>query len=101
MCSRSSASPLGPGETKAGDKAPYYQAGNAKLSAAIAEGYATPTPPDAIELKVYAKAQTSGIHRFRAEVRTSEEAMRLVQEEATKYMNTVRRIASPGGSVIR
>ncbi|GAB5404666.1 MAG: hypothetical protein Aurels2KO_28970 [Aureliella sp.] len=56
---------------------------------------------ETIELKVYAKAQTSGMHRFRAEVRTSEEAMRLVQEEATKYMNTVRRIASPGGSVIR
>lgn len=42
-----------PGETTAGDRAPYYQAGDAKISAALAEGYAPPTPPGAIELKVY------------------------------------------------
>lgn len=50
---------------------------------------------ETVELKVFAKAQSSGMHRFRAEVKTAEEAMRLVQEEATKYMDTVRRVASP------
>lgn len=50
---------------------------------------------ETVELKVFAKAQSSGMHRFRAEVKTEEEAMRLVQEEATKYMDTVRRVASP------
>lgn len=55
-----------------------------------------------VELKVMAKASTGGMHRFRAEVRTTDEEMRLVQEEATKYLDVAGRIASPmQPSVIR
>ncbi len=42
-----------PGETKSGDEVTYYSAGTARLSAKLAEGYPRPTPPGAIELKVY------------------------------------------------
>lgn len=59
-------------------------------------------PGQTVKLKVFAKASGSGMHRFRAEVRTDDANMRLVQEESTKYMDTKQRIASPiTGNVIR
>lgn len=42
-----------PGETKAGEPAKYYEAGDARISAALPETYAPPTAPGAIDLKVY------------------------------------------------
>ncbi len=48
-----------------------------------------------IVLKVYATASASGMHRFRAEVRTDDADMRLVQEEATQFLEQTRRVASP------
>lgn len=41
------------GRTKAGDEAAYYAAGDARLSAALPEGWPVPTAPGAIELKRY------------------------------------------------
>lgn len=42
-----------PGETKAGEPAKYYEAGDARISAALPETFAPPTAPGAIDLKVY------------------------------------------------
>ncbi len=54
-------------------------------------------------LKIHAKAEKSGTHRFRAEVKSDESEMRLVQEETTQYLDSAAsRIASPMNSnVIR
>lgn len=54
-------------------------------------------------LRVQAKAGVAGTHRFRAEVRSDESELRLVQEETTQYLESASRIASPvnNGSVIR
>lgn len=46
-------------------------------------------------LKVIAQASAGGIHRFRAEVRSDDEEVRLVQEESTQYLEGASRIASP------
>ena len=48
-----------------------------------------------VKLQVYAIADNDGMHRFRAEVRTDDENIRLVQEESTQYLNTETRIAAP------
>jgi len=54
-------------------------------------------------LRVQARASAEGTHRFRAEVRSDESDMRLVQEETTQYLESASRIARPmnQGSVIR
>lgn len=54
-------------------------------------------------LRVYAKAQSAGTHRFRVDIRSDESDLRLVQEETTQYLNT-NRVASPvnnNGPVMR
>ncbi|MDX1930466.1 MAG: CARDB domain-containing protein [Pirellulaceae bacterium] len=54
-------------------------------------------------LRVQAKAAAAGTHRFRAEVRSDESDLRLVQEETTQYLDSASRIATPGnsGKVVR
>lgn len=54
-------------------------------------------------LRVQARASAEGTHRFRAEVRSDESEMRLVQEETTQYLESASRMARPmnQGSVIR
>ena len=54
-------------------------------------------------LRVQAKAGAAGTHRFRAEVRSDESDLRLVQEETTQYLESSSRIATPmnTGNVIR
>lgn len=58
---------------------------------------------ETVNLKVFAKAAASGIHRFRVEVRSDETEVRLVQEESTQYLEPVSRIAAPmlGSSTLR
>jgi hypothetical protein len=57
---------------------------------------------ETIRLKVLANATEGGMHRFRAEVRTDEAQMRLVQEESTQYLDQISRTASlPGAGNIR
>jgi hypothetical protein len=47
-------------------------------------------------LKIYAKADKPGTHRFRAEVKSDESDLRLVQEETTQYLeSSPSRIATP------
>ncbi len=58
-------------------------------------------PGQTITLKVYAQAATAGMHRFRAEVRTSEVDVKLVQEQSTEYMETIRRTASSPSTMVR
>ncbi len=51
---------------------------------------------ETVNLKVFAKAAASGIHRFRVEVRSDESEVRLVQEESTQYLEPVSsRMAAP------
>ena len=54
-------------------------------------------------LRVQARASAEGTHRFRAEIRSDETDMRLVQEETTQYLESASRMARPmnSGSVIR
>ncbi len=54
-------------------------------------------------LRVQARASSEGTHRFRAEVRSDESDMRLVQEETTQYLQSASRLARPmnQGSVVR
>ncbi len=54
-------------------------------------------------LRVQAKAGEAGTHRFRAEVRSDESDLRLVQEETTQYLESASRIAAPinSGKVVR
>ena len=54
-------------------------------------------------LRVQAKAAAAGTHRFRAEVRSDESDLRLVQEETTQYLESASRIATPvnSGKVVR
>ena len=54
-------------------------------------------------LRVQAKAGAAGTHRFRAEVRSDESDLRLVQEETTQYLDSASRIATPSnsGKVVR
>ncbi|MEZ6134398.1 MAG: CARDB domain-containing protein [Pirellulaceae bacterium] len=56
-----------------------------------------------ITLRVIALAETSGTHRFRAEVRSDDSQLKLVQEESTQYLDSIGRIASPplSGSTLR
>ncbi len=58
-------------------------------------------PGQTITLKVYAQAATAGMHRFRAEVRTAEADVKLVQEQSTEYMETIRRTASSPSTMVR
>lgn len=58
-------------------------------------------PGQTITLKVYAQAATAGMHRFRAEVRTAEAEVKLVQEQSTEYMETIRRTASSPSTMVR
>lgn len=58
-------------------------------------------PGQTVTLKVYAQAATAGMHRFRAEVRTSEADVKLVQEQSTEYMETIRRTASSPSTMVR
>jgi uncharacterized repeat protein (TIGR01451 family) len=51
-----------------------------------------------ISLKVYARAEFAGSHRFRTEVRSDDSELKLVQEESTRYLDTATRIASPSGA---
>lgn len=53
-------------------------------------------PGQTITLKVIAVAEQAGMHRFRAEVKSDDTEQKLVQEEATQYLNkSLGRIASP------
>ncbi|MFO0942694.1 MAG: hypothetical protein U0930_18305, partial [Pirellulales bacterium] len=58
-------------------------------------------PGQTITLRVFAQAAAAGMHRFRAEVRTAEADVKLVQEQSTEYMESVRRTASSPSNVIR
>ncbi len=59
-------------------------------------------PGETVRLKIFAKAEADGMHRFRTEVRSSESDLRLVQEESTRFLQTDSRVALPPGSrVIR
>lgn len=58
-------------------------------------------PGQTITLRVFAQAATAGMHRFRAEVRTAEAEVKLVQEQSTEYMESIRRTASSPSNVIR
>ena len=55
-------------------------------------------PGKKIKLRIFATADGAGIHRFRAEVKSEDEAVRLVQEESTQYLKTRTRVASPPAS---
>ena len=55
-------------------------------------------PGKKIKLRIFATADDAGIHRFRAEVKSEDEAIRLVQEESTQYLKTRTRVASPPAS---
>ncbi|MCA9130922.1 MAG: hypothetical protein KDB22_27750 [Planctomycetales bacterium] len=48
-----------------------------------------------VRLAVFAQASGDGMHRFRVEVRTDATDVRLVQEESTRFIEGLRRIASP------
>ncbi len=53
-------------------------------------------PGQTVTLKVIAVAEKAGMHRFRAEVKADDTEQKLVQEEATQYLNRSQgRIASP------
>jgi Domain of unknown function DUF11 len=59
-------------------------------------------PGQAVTLKVFAMASAAGTHRFRTEVRTSETEVKLVQEQSTEYLDSIRRTAtSQSSSVLR
>ncbi|MEM8734220.1 MAG: CARDB domain-containing protein [Planctomycetota bacterium] len=60
-------------------------------------------PGESVKLMVYAVAEAAGMHRFRAEVRSSDEDIRLVQEESTRYLDsaTTRVAAPPASSPLR
>jgi hypothetical protein len=47
-------------------------------------------PGQSVKLLVYAVAEKPGMHRFRAEVRNDEEGIRLVQEESTRYLESIQ-----------
>ncbi len=53
-----------------------------------------------VQLKVVAKAAIAGVHRFRAEVRCEDNEARLVEEESTRYLESIGRIASPPNTTI-
>jgi Domain of unknown function DUF11/CARDB len=61
----------------------------------VFEPIASIQPGETKSLKIYAKAGAAGVHRFRAEVRSDETEMRLVQEETTQYLQSESRMASP------
>lgn len=52
-------------------------------------------PGETVKLKVVALADDMGTHRFRAEVRTDDTSVRLVQEASTAFLEGVGRIAAP------
>ncbi len=52
----------------------------------VFESIASIGPNERVTLKVFAKASSSGIHRFRAEVKGSSGEADLVQEGSTRYM---------------
>lgn len=58
-------------------------------------------PGQTISLKVFAQAASAGMHRFRAEVRTSEAEVKLVQEQSTEFMESIRRTANSTGGELR
>jgi Domain of unknown function DUF11/CARDB len=58
-------------------------------------------PGQTVTLRVFAQASAAGTHRFRAEIRTSEPEVKLVQEQSTEYMESIRRTATSPGTVIR
>lgn len=53
---------------------------------------------ETVQLKVIAKAEASGMHRFRSEVRAEASDIRLVQEESTQFLEAHSRIALPSTS---
>ncbi len=57
-------------------------------------------PGESKVLRIQAKAGAAGVHRFRAEVRSDDSALRLVQEETTQYLSTETRLASPAGNKV-
>ncbi len=52
-----------PGITNQQQSAPYYSVGSVRISAALPEGFAAPTPPGAIELKRYASVRQAMFDR--------------------------------------
>jgi archaellum component FlaG (FlaF/FlaG flagellin family) len=58
-------------------------------------------PGQTVTLRVFAQAATAGMHRFRAEVRTTEADVKLVHEQSTEYMESIRRTASSPSSLMR
>ena len=55
-------------------------------------------PGQTVTLRVFALASAAGMHRFRAEVRSADADIKLVQEQSTEYMETVRRMATSTSS---
>lgn len=60
-------------------------------------------PGETITLRVVAEAQAAGMHRFRAEVNTADAEVKLVQEESTEFLESIRRTATvnSGRAVVR
>ncbi len=62
------------------------QAGQIVPGQVVFESIPSIGPNERITLKVYAQANSSGIHRFRAEVKGSSGEVDLVQEGSTRFM---------------
>lgn len=58
-------------------------------------------PGETVQLRVYAVAELSGMHRFRAEVHTANSEIKLAQEETTQFIDAIRRTANSGASLPR
>ncbi|MBX3423954.1 MAG: hypothetical protein KF752_20545 [Pirellulaceae bacterium] len=50
-------------------------------------------PGETVTLKIIALASAPGMHRFRAEVKTDDAGVQLVQEETTQFLEAIRRTA--------
>ena len=55
-------------------------------------------PGETVTLRIVAVAESAGMHRFRAEVKTSDAEIKLVQEETTEFMEDIRRTAGFGNA---
>jgi adhesin HecA-like repeat protein len=60
-------------------------------------------PGETVTLRVVAMAEAAGMHRFRAEVNTADAEVKLVQEESTEFLESIRRTATvnSGSAVVR
>lgn len=60
-------------------------------------------PGETVTLRVVALAEAAGMHRFRAEVNTADADVKLVQEESTEFLESIRRTATvnSGSAVVR